>query len=301
MKISYIIPVYNTNINKLNRCFESVKKSTTVEYEVIIINDGSTKTDTIDFCEMYCKKNAHRFKFFSYENSGVSAARNRGISNAEGDYIFFVDSDDQLTLSDINIDKYANFDIVLTDIVVNDGQCEKNHGFKKSGEVGEYQYIKDVLIDNYLWGPYAKFIKRKFLINNNIGFEENLINGEDAIFNLNMIMNKPRTIYVPKASYIYWKENFSSDSRMQNKFLAMVNSYIEIQKAFCSCIKNIECSSVQKRYLLKLSTDRFVINILECFIAGNSKGRENDEYNSIMSIGKNKENTEYLQALPEAR
>lgn len=97
-------------------------------------------------------------------------------------------------------------------------------------DINDYQYLKDILIDNYLWGLYAKFIRRLFLINNNVEFNENLINGEDAIFNLQMISNKPKTIYVPQATYIYWKEDVTSSSRMNNKFSAMVNGYIAMQK-----------------------------------------------------------------------
>lgn len=269
MKISYIIPVYNTDVGKLNRCFESIKGSNVGDYEVIIINDGSTNAETVDFCKTYCEENVHQFKLFSYENKGVSAARNRGIKKAEGDYIFFVDSDDQVIPHSIYIDKFFDYDIVLTDIVIDNNYGKKVHGFKKNVDINDYQYLKDILIDNYLWGPYAKFIRRLFLINNNVEFNENLINGEDAIFNLQMISNKPKTIYVPQATYIYWKEDVTSSSRMNNKFSAMVNGYIAMQKAFNDCIKAADYVGAKKEYLLKLSANRFTINILECFMIGN--------------------------------
>ena len=68
MKVSYIIPVYNTAVDKLVRCFESIKNSTTGDYEVIIINDGSSQNDTVKFCEAFCEKNDKYFKFYSFDN-----------------------------------------------------------------------------------------------------------------------------------------------------------------------------------------------------------------------------------------
>jgi len=240
VKVSYIIPVYNTAADKLIRCFESIKDSTIGDYEAVIINDGSSKNDTVRFCEAFCEKNNKYFKLYSYDNGGVSSARNRGISVATGDYIYFVDSDDQLISNDINLDEYSNYDIVLTDIVIVDSQREVIHSFNKAGEIDNYHYLKNIMIDNYLWGPCAKFIKRSFLLNNEIDFEKGLINGEDAIFNLQMILNKPNTIYASKSTYYYWKDDVTSSNRMKNKFSEMVNSYIAMQKSFYECINAID-------------------------------------------------------------
>ena len=271
MKVSYIIPVYNTEVDKLSRCFESIKNGVTGDYEAIIINDGSTKTDTIKFCEVFCEKNDKHFKFHSYENGGASAARNRGIKIASGDFIFFVDSDDQLISSDINIDEYSDFDVVLTDITIIDCQSEIIHGFNKAGAMDNYHYLKCILIDNYLWGPCAKFIKRMFLIDNDILFEEGIINGEDAIFNLHMLLNSPNVIYVSQSTYNYWKDDVTSSDRMKNKFAEMVNSYIAMQETFYKCINAIDCEWMKRSYLLRLSANRFTINMLECFMVGDIK------------------------------
>lgn len=275
MKVSYIIPVYNTAVDKLVRCFESIKNSTTGDYEAIIINDGSSQNDTVKFCEAFCEKNDKYFKFYSFDNGGVSAARNRGIKVATGDYTFFMDSDDQLISYDINLDEYSNYDIVLTDIVIVDSQGEVIHNFNKTGEMDNYHYLKNILIDNYLWGPYAKFIKRSFLLNNEIGFEKGLINGEDAIFNLQMLLNRPNTIYISKSTYNYWKDDVTSSDRMRNKFAEMVSSYIAMQESFYECINAIDCHWMKKEYLLRLSANRFTINMLECFMIGDIKDSNN--------------------------
>ena len=91
MKVSVIIPVYNIE-NFIAVCIESLLAQIYDDFEIIIVNDGSTD-GSFDVCKKYQKKDA-RIKLISQDNSGVSVARNIGIENAAGDYIMFVDGDD---------------------------------------------------------------------------------------------------------------------------------------------------------------------------------------------------------------
>ena len=92
-KISVIVPTYNSK-KYLARCIESILKQTYKNIEILIIDDGSTD-GTDDFMkETY--KNYDNIKYIKQNNSGVSVARNRGIKNAMGKYIFFVDADDTI-------------------------------------------------------------------------------------------------------------------------------------------------------------------------------------------------------------
>ena len=95
MKLSIIIPVYNVE-KHISRCLDSlinqdIDKS---EYEVIIISDGS-KDNSIPIAERYCKLHVN-FSIYHQENQGVGAARNKGLSLAKGDYIYFLDPDDYI-------------------------------------------------------------------------------------------------------------------------------------------------------------------------------------------------------------
>ena len=90
-KISVIIPVYNTELY-LRRCLESVINQTYTNLQIIIIDDGSTD-NSLKICTEYAQ-NDNRLIVYSQNNSGVSAARNKGLDMATGDYIAFVDSDD---------------------------------------------------------------------------------------------------------------------------------------------------------------------------------------------------------------
>lgn len=91
MKISVIVPVYNVE-KYLALCLESIRNQRLEDFEVLMIDDGSTDHST-DICLSY-EKNDSRFRYLHQKNGGLSAARNHGIREAKGDYVCFVDSDD---------------------------------------------------------------------------------------------------------------------------------------------------------------------------------------------------------------
>ncbi len=92
-KISVIIPVYNTK-EYLEDCVNSVLEQTWTKIEVILIDDGS-KDGSKELCEELCRRD-NRIRLFPQEHKGGSAARNAGIEAAEGEYLFFLDSDDMI-------------------------------------------------------------------------------------------------------------------------------------------------------------------------------------------------------------
>lgn len=160
--ISVIVPVYNSE-KTIERCVNSLAAQTDENFEVILINDGSTdKTEEI--LKDFCRKNKH-FKLISKKNGGAAAARNTGIDKAEGEYICFVDSDD---IASPNYLKHLRS--MMTDGV--DVACAKYARNKKS----DFEEIKDdknilsnqdainallrMEIDN---SPFVKLISKKIV------------------------------------------------------------------------------------------------------------------------------------------
>ena len=94
--LSVIVPIYNVE-EYLAQCIDSILNQTFTDFEIIVVNDGSTDSSP-QICEEYAKKDS-RVKVIHQKNAGVSVARNKGIENARGQYITFVDSDDWLELN----------------------------------------------------------------------------------------------------------------------------------------------------------------------------------------------------------
>lgn len=92
-KISVIVPVYNIE-GYIERCLKSIQKQTYPRFEVIIIDDGSTDNSLL-LCQKFAKK-YRNFRVISQKNQGLSTARNTGIKQATGDFLAFVDGDDEI-------------------------------------------------------------------------------------------------------------------------------------------------------------------------------------------------------------
>lgn len=100
-KISIIVPVYKVE-KYLHRCLDSIVAQTFTDWECILVDDGSPDGSG-KICDEYAEKDG-RFKVFHQENQGVSAARNKGLDNAKGEWIGFVDSDDWVSKEYFQID-----------------------------------------------------------------------------------------------------------------------------------------------------------------------------------------------------
>jgi len=138
MKISIIIPVYNAE-QYLNKLIESIFVQTYKNYEIIIINDGSTD-NSLEVIKKLSKDN-NKIKCITIENSGPGIARRRGFEEAEGDLLFFIDSDDYIPNNKafekiIEIYNNNQFDILFFDFIRRCNKEEKivNGLFKENLE-----------------------------------------------------------------------------------------------------------------------------------------------------------------------
>ena len=124
--ISVIIPVYNVECY-LDECIQSVVDQTYSDWECIIVDDGSTD-ESGDICDEWVKKDK-RIRVVHQENRGVSRARNRGIEEAKGEYIVFVDSDDTIGVEHLcQLANAEDADLVVSGIrqICKDGQTDSD-------------------------------------------------------------------------------------------------------------------------------------------------------------------------------
>lgn len=127
-KISIVLPVYNVE-DYLDQCLQSILNQTYSQFELIIINDGSTDSGGV-ICEKYAKEDS-RIKLINQENMGLSMARNNGLEVAIGEYIMFVDSDDSIHKDMLKvtyqnlIDQQADVSICDHQLVYEDEEYEQ--------------------------------------------------------------------------------------------------------------------------------------------------------------------------------
>lgn len=138
--LSIIVPVYNTE-KYLKNCIESVLKQTFSDWELILVDDGSTDSSG-SICDQYAQAD-NRIKVIHKPNGGLSAARNTGIDHSRGKYITFLDSDD-----DIAIDTYdKNIQLLLADQELEIVQFPVFEGYGENGGV-LVQFPPQLLVSN---------------------------------------------------------------------------------------------------------------------------------------------------------
>ena len=144
MKLSIVIPVYNTE-TYLPACIDSVLDPACSDYEIILVNDGSTDGSEA-VCKKYCSRYPSRIRSITTENGGLGAARNVGLGLAQGEFVLFLDSDDTLSpgaVSEILAELTSDRDMVICDFVSVDPDgnvLEIMPGCKRCGAVSLRDY-----------------------------------------------------------------------------------------------------------------------------------------------------------------
>ena len=207
MDLSIIIPIYNTDVGILNRCIQSIIELKDIKYEIILINDGSTEENSKKYNNMLNTLQKSFIKYIYQNNKGVSSARNFGIELAKGKYIMFVDSDDIIFPDQLQKKHFQlNMDIVLYNKVLIKGNNKTaiKELETSPGEISVNYSIEQFIKNNKIHTPWAKLIKNSFIKKWNINFNTNIIHGEDAIFNLDMLSHSPKIYYTDKNFYGYY-------------------------------------------------------------------------------------------------
>lgn len=211
-EISVIIPVFNS-AQYLNRCFDSLINQTFTDFEVVLIDDGSTD-DSGALCDKIASEDS-RFRTFHTQNQGSSLARQYGIERAICDKLVFIDSDDDVHhlylqhLLDAMIRN--NVDIAMCDMqkVSNDS------------EPSEFENVAPIILDqkslhkrffNYqFWGFWGKIYKKELF--DGIYFPQYNIN-EDFVVMAQLFSCQDRVAYVHEALY-YYRNNPNSQSHLK--------------------------------------------------------------------------------------
>ena len=221
LALSVIIPVYNT-ASYLPTCIDSLLHQTVQDFELILVDDGSTD-DSLSIAQSLLA-NRPSTRIIHQENHGVSSARNLGIEQACGHYITFIDSDDEVksdyvqTLLSLVADGDPDFVMTGIQYVYRDdlikivGFTDDNWTLKELNKT-KYGYA-DASVS-----PVAKLYKRSILMKNSIRFDVNMAYAEDRDFNVNYLQYIDNAKSSSYSGYIYRTEVEGSLSKKYRAYI----------------------------------------------------------------------------------
>ena len=231
--VSIVVPVYNSE-KYLERCLSSLFSQTYNNYEVVIINDGSTD-NSLNIINKYKENN--NIKIINTKNNGIGIARNIGLENAQGKYITFVDSDDYISKKYVeellNCAEKNKADIVICDMYKyinrNEIKCPSI-----SFNDGDITSNKEQII-NIPLGPCGKLFKKHILTK---GFAEHL-KYEDVPFVINALTNSKRTVKLNEYLYYYVIHGNSETTLMDDRVFDILE-ILRISNGYLSEYKDLK-------------------------------------------------------------
>ncbi|WP_195932063.1 glycosyltransferase [Turicibacter sanguinis] len=270
--VSIIIPVYNVE-KYLQECLESAINQTYKNIEIIAINDGSTDS-SLAILEEYASKYGN-LKIVNQENKGMSGARNAGLKVANGEYIYFLDSDDFIDLNMIEecvvLAEKNNLDIINFDAHVfydGDFKSDFNPKYNRSKFLNQgiylgqdfYRYSRNN--NAYRAAVWLSFYRTDFLRNFNLNFYEGITH-EDELFSTQAFILASKVMYESKA---YFHRRIREGSIMtQAKSLKNIEGYmtvsVELHKLL-NVIDNNDTKKILKKQILGYYNNCIYLSVL---------------------------------------
>ena len=211
--ISIIVPIYNSECY-LVKCIQSVLEQTYTNWELLLIDDGSTDSSRV-ICDKYAEQDG-RIKVFHKENGGVSSARNYGLDNAKGQWITFIDADDSIEpsmLKEMLVKAIEdNADYVYCDILFDYGKYQNYH------KAANFTNVHSTMIKNFIKNTWTviwnSLVKAEIYKKHNLRFSQEYTYCEDFLFAVKAMFYARKVAYTPKAYYHY--NQLNPASCMQN-------------------------------------------------------------------------------------
>ncbi|MGL5647809.1 MAG: bifunctional glycosyltransferase/CDP-glycerol:glycerophosphate glycerophosphotransferase [Clostridium sp.] len=251
-KVSVIIPVYNVEAY-IKETLDSLFNQTLKDFEVILIDDGSTDKSK-EIIENYVK-NLENFRLIEQKNGGPSKARNRGILEAKGEYIVFMDSDDIIPIDSLEM-RYdlavkKNAEVIVCGTYKYDGKNKwpmENH-FLKEGEKN--------IRDNYdlLWtlGPCNKLFKTSIICD--VAFPQDIKYAEDQAFVMEAFLRANKVYATKNVGYYYRMRSEEGEASLTNQIQSKSAEVLEqVKKSW-----EITCGNIEKYCTNKFTEEKLKV------------------------------------------
>lgn len=269
-RVSIIVPVYNTSPEYLKECFSSVEAQTYCDIELIVVNDGSIRNETVEFCNNY--KN-DKCVIITTENEGVSAARAVGLEKAAGSRVMFLDSDDKLEPEAVEVlMKVMDSEKVVA--VIAQDEAGKNIPPMCIYRDNDILYA---LLENkeasFGWALWAKLFDTE-LMKKCYKVRKDIYYGEDLLVNADYFTSANSVAVIDRKLYFYRKDN--PDSAMSQarsvKKLSLIPMWREMADIYSAKGMDSEVEKIMSNYY-----DSLLSGYLQC------EYYRYDNYKSIMS------------------
>lgn len=256
MTVSIIVPIFNVE-RYIHRCIKSLLHQTSDSCEIILVNDGST--DSTMQHVLHLVEGKQNVKVFNKKNGGVSSARNYGLAHATGDWILFVDSDDEVLPDYVAtlIGATSGFDWVLSgDMYLSNGHLiredilpawrwEKTDGWHEN----DIKYVDNIT------SLHGKLFRRSIIEREKLRFDTSVNYGEDRDFCISYLLHVASVCYIPYAGYCYHTDVECSLSKQ--KVANLLNTDIEYWNKVHELL-GINCSKYQVNRLFNFIADDLV-------------------------------------------
>ena len=254
-KISIIVPIYNVE-EYLSRCIDSILTQTFINFELILVDDGSTDNSGI-ICDEYVSRDS-RIKVIHQENVGVSVARNTGLSIAKGEYICFCDSDDYIDEDYFEV-LYNAITIIDFDCVLINRKTITDKGVVNISKynIGEIFFESEEAIHNYLinsvlnykipWELWSMILKKQIIDLYQIRLCQSCDNyAEDLCFLLMYLVHCKSIRIIDYDGYYYYQRDTSLTSFAKNTY--KFNSLNEVSYNFYKHLQLFSIETIIKDY-----------------------------------------------------
>lgn len=239
--ISFIMPIYGTEIEIFKQGLNRLKGFSAADYEFVLVSDGAAE-ELVQVCQQFGKLDS-RFKLVEQNNQGVSVARNTGIEKAQGDWITFVDPDDLVATDFVEqVTPFLEEDI---DIIFGGfDRFYKQNSVEKTFTINQLfadtvvtsdQMIRATLSDGdyyqgiygyYLGTPWAKLFRRQFLVDNRLRYPVGVIKREDSLFSIEAFLKQPKVTVIDAVIYHY---RIDHDNSISNNYSQQVkDSFLQV-------------------------------------------------------------------------
>lgn len=268
-KVSIIVGLYNVSSFLKDKHLSCILQQTYSNWELLLVDDGSTDGTSM-LCDQFAEQDS-RIKVFHKENGGLGSARNVGIENATGEYLWFYDVDDEAELNLLE-DCVAEMEKRWVDLMIfgfwaitpSQNLTEEVHFTEK--EIRGQKQLRDCYLDDLLFVRYGngfawnKMYRRSFIEQNHLRYENQRIQ-QDEVFNLKVYL-KVNSIYLSSKLFYHYFIYNAGNTRSRfipNRFeiyKSIFNHFLEIRKLWNITDKRFDS------YLYQ----RFYSNVEQCFI-----------------------------------